>query len=361
MTFDDLKNLISETVESVQTRIKEYAEQAGAEPTAWGPRSFPAVMTYALASTLQYLYQLIGWFASSAEFSENSEDDVADLWAESQFGLTRTGAVQAEFDVLLTLDADAQSQNLDSSFRVGTSWGVEYYLRDSTTILPGESLTERFIAVEAGTEANVAPSSINQAVSPIIGLSVLGQSQAVLGTEEESTSDLYARCLAQWGGIGAASSEFVQDLCRDLDAKLTKVVTRVDSTTIGQMHIYLAQDGETATSEQVAEVEDKIAELSLFQAVDVQVAAATTENYVLTGYVYCQPGQLEAAQAHVAQQIVLWQKEVTYGETIHKSDAWRLFQADELIDWVSPGWQETTFDQWTLPVIEDQLTYVETA
>lgn len=359
MEIEDLKNLEDVRQSDILKNIEDYTQEVGAVPSAWGLRSFPAVMSYALSKIVQALYSYISWIAKSIEFSPDVEDSVIDLWARSQFNTKRKDAVAAQYLIDISVAADASTQNLTNTFKVGSVGGNVYYLSDSISILPGTTETGTFIAENPGTAGNVEAATITKILTPKTGLSISNQRQSIVGSDREDSITLYNRCIAKWGGIGAASTEFVQAICLDLDPLITKVKTRVDAEVPGLLYVYIGQTELTATPDQVTAVKSLIDSLAVFQAVTVVVQAATIQEFSLTGKVYCKPGTVDVAKTHVAAEISAWQKDLSYGDHIYASDPWRLFQDPTSIHWISAGWLETKIDSWSMTKIVDQLIYIE--
>lgn len=358
MKYSDL--LTVETQASIEARIRTAAQSRGSSPTTWKPKSVSAVLVYAFSYVLAQVYELINYFARGAAFSESTPPTLAQQWANSQYATPPLAAVFAAYELELTCEAGQGPYTL-TEFRVATSWGTTFTLSGELVLESGSSAVGLFVCDVAGLVGNVDVADISIIQLPQAGVALSGEgTQTVSGAEAETVSELYARCIAKWAGLGAASSEFVQNLCRTMDPTLTKVKTRVDSSTAGAMIIYLAQNEAEATDEQVEAVQAKIDGLQLFQAVTVVCYPADIETITLTGAVYCFPGRVEEAQAAVTVALAQWQAELSYGATLRASDYWRRLFGASAINYVdiAPD-SEYTVAQWSIPVIQNDLTFLE--
>jgi uncharacterized phage protein gp47/JayE len=359
MYYSDL--LVDETREGIEKRLRDSAKAKGSSPDTWKDRSVSAVLVYALSVVLLFLYQLQKFFAGGASFTPDTNESLAERWAYSQFGLTRTSATSSVFTVTLICEADQGPHDLTTDFKLSTSWGQEYFLTEAFTLESGASALVYFRAVVPGTAGNVAPEQLSIVVTPLAGVSSLPEDLYTAGSDQETIAALYARCQLMWAGIGAGSTEFVQLQALQVDPLLTKVKTRVDNTGIsGQMQIYVGQVAGPATLDQTAALAERINSLQVFQAVNVSFAPPEADEIHIIGTVYAFPGQQSAAEEAVSEAVTAWQAELTYGAVIRESDFWRKLFSSSAINYVELTVDSVyNVDEWELPVLVNDLDFDE--
>lgn len=322
MRYTDL--LVVPSVDEIYNRMKESARARGADPDAWTAIDIPALFLWCVAVLFNSIYTLLAYFAKGAVFDATSDPDMADVYGKSEFGLTRLAATAAVFEIELVNESGNTYDLTAGTFTLRTSTNRRYILQSDVLLAPG-STSGTFKAEEAGLRGNVDPLSINVFETPLAGART-GDTCALTtpGTDKETVAAYVFRCQALFDGLGAGHSGFVAKLALALDATLTKVKTRVDSSTSGELIIYLGTVAGPASDEQCDDFVTLIQQLDVFQAIDVSVLPAEIETIVIEGNVVVLPGQLDAATAAIEEAVSKWQAVVGFGGTIRESDYWRL-------------------------------------
>lgn len=370
MRYEDL--LVVPTTDEIYERMKATARARGADTDAWSSLSIPAIFLWCVAVLLRGLYELLAYFAKGAVFDERSQPDLADVYGKSQFGLSRLQATAAVFSITLENTSENTYDLALGDFALRTAAGQRYLLQADTVLPPG-SVVAQFIAELPGLTGNVAADTINILETPLQGVSTGVGELSVPGTDSETIAAYVARCQSLFDGLGAGHSGFVAFLALQMDATLTKVKTRVDSSTSGQMIVYLGTIAGAASQQQCDDFTQLLQSLDVFQAVSVTVSAATIAQVSISGTVKVLPGELETAVADVDNAIAKWQSVVGYGGTIRESDYWRLplgvtaegqkisgIFSSSSIDFVDFDVVSTyNIDQWQLVVFVNNLVFVE--
>lgn len=309
--------------EDIKTSLEAAIRSRGEEPSSWGDRSLPRVFVSAFAEVLWELWQLVLQFILGGEFTPTTDDFYADKWAASAFGLTRYPAtyrvIQAQFAVTGTPVTVAAGELVIRA--------EEFLFRNIASITVTNGAYVQFEAEVAGSATNVNLAGASLLIL-LPGVTLLLASEVSPGADKETTVALYLRCQLRWGGIGAASKLFITNLAASLDVTLNRVKCWVPDSPAGTLRIYLASTDGSATLEQCALVDAKIAELELFQAVTVEVSSAVLQVVTVPATIVgATPEKIAEWQTALDEEWYKLNQVAGFGQPVYASDIWRTVTA----------------------------------
>ena len=274
-----------------------------------------------------------GGFLSLAPGKDSSLGDWLTLLAKQLYNLDRNQATFAQHACVLTAAATSSGYSIQPGQLVEQSTGgLRFINTTGGDLAAGTTLAVTFQAESAGSAYDVGINSITTLLTPLAGVTINnpgtgGTSITQQGTDEESDQSLIARCQARWPSLGSAPTQSVFDLwAKTASTDVTRTLVAPDSTTPGQVDVYLAGASGAVPTGDVAIVQAYIDPRVPLPATCV---VSNTENagIKVTATLYVKNGQQDAALAAATANLTAYVNGVDIKGVVYESDVIEALQS----------------------------------
>lgn len=188
------------TTEQVVETILTSLETIGLPARSWRQGGALRVIIVVLATLYAGFTQVASAFIQSG-FLETAVGGWLTLLARNVYGVEREPASFASADLTLVNGGGGSfTEGIGEISVKNPATGKVYTNTEAFTLLPSETATVAFQAVEVGSASSTAPGTITEFVTAMLGVTVTNET-AFVGSDAQGDADLKAACRAKLGAL----------------------------------------------------------------------------------------------------------------------------------------------------------------
>lgn len=278
MTIAVSSLMVAETASRVLSRGLAIASALGLPVTSWRVGD-PTRTSFEYLAEILAARESIAVEHVKASWLSTAEGDWLTLLAREVYGVERVSATYAAPSVTLTNSGGGYYPIEPGDITVrSTATGQTYHNTSGGTLSAGTTITLDFVADAPGSSSSVAADDIDELVTTLLGVSIVGSGAAV-GTDEQLDEPLRAQCRATLGALSPSGPRDAYEyVARAPDLTGTTEVTRATSSedsVTGDVQLYVAGAAGAVSAGAVSAVADAVEQWTRPLTVTATVASAT--------------------------------------------------------------------------------------
>lgn len=295
--------------------------------TSWLEGGIARTLVELFAEGLAQMSQLVANVAAGG-FLLLASGDWLTLVAEQVYEIERNEAQYTQGTCQLAAVPTSSGATITPGQLVATtSSGLRYSNTNGGTLAPGGTLNLTFKAESPGAAYNVGVGTITTLSTPLPGVAInnpdLGGGTWITsqGADEETDASLQARCQARWPSLGSAPTDSPFDLwAKTASATVTRTKVLPDSTTPGQVDVYLAGASGSVGAGTVAAVQAYIDPRVPGPSMTCVVSDSTNEPILVEATLFVKAGYEDTALAAANSNLTAYFNTVDISGEIYESD-----------------------------------------
>lgn len=303
------------------------AAGAGFPTTGWQSGSVPRTLLQIESKTLSGLQATDADIAKGG-FLDRAEDGWLTLLAKGLFDEDRVAAVRTEGTATLTAAAGAGPYTIVArQLWISDSQDRRFTNTAGGTLSVGGTLDLAWEAEDPGADHNLANGTLTVMVTPLAGVTVAnpdpgtGTWITTTGADEESDSELRARCRNKWSTLGTGSTEDSYEFWAKAASNEVRRVLVLEHNNLGadedgHVTVILAGSSGVVSGDAVTAVGAYI-EARRPLCATVHVASAVAKAITVEGTATVLATFRDAAEASIEDNFTAFSAEVEIGGTVY--------------------------------------------